>query len=143
MWQRVLVVERERFQKMLDQAEQQVEELTRELADRPVRVVERDLDAERVDQARQQMEAAFRSRDHAYIDLISIRLLHRDGGNGKCRCGRKSFNCKEFQIVGRSGPLASWEKKQVDRARRGLDHLLPENHPAVSSRSWTSWSEAS
>jgi hypothetical protein len=143
MWQNAFVEETNQYEALLRQAEHKADGRAQELADRPVRVIEKDLDAERVGQARRQMEAAFRSRDHAFSDLMAIRLLHRDGGEAKCRCGRKSSNCKEYQIVVRSTHLADWERKQVDRARRGLDHFLPDNHPAVSSRSWTGWGEAS
>jgi hypothetical protein len=100
-------------------------------AQRLVRTTSRELE-----EAREEADRAFRSRENAWQALCMVRLLHREGQPGQCRCGLRLDRCKTAQIVDHYPALEKWEKEQVLRLRRGLSHNLPEGHPAVLDRRW-------
>lgn len=104
----------------------------KQLADRPERVVYQNLDQQTVWEAEEQRDHAFRSRDQAFRTLTEIRLLHREADGGSCRCGTRG--CPVFEILGGYRALESWEAKQIERMKKGRDHLLPPGHPAVLDR---------
>ena len=82
-----------------------------------------------VKEAEDQRDAAYRSRDHAYRGLWAVDDLHHEEETSEeCSCGAAS--CPVLEAVGLVRPsLYDWENKQIDRARNGLDHGLPRDHP--------------
>jgi hypothetical protein len=118
------------------QLRNQLAELEQKLRDRPTRTVERWVDLDELEEAREEAERAFRSRDNAWQALCMVRLLHREGQPGQCRCGLRLDRCKIAQVVDHYPGLEKWEKEQVGRLRRGLQHNLPDGHPALLDRRW-------
>lgn len=110
--------------------EEELARLRRELEDRPV--VERSLDQEVLDEAKDQTRSALRSRDNAYSELLTIKLLHRQQRGTKCSCGRDS--CPTARRFFEPSGLDRWEADQVERLRKNESHGLPANHPAVLDR---------
>jgi hypothetical protein len=108
-----------------------VAELEHELSERPVRTVDRYVDADELHEAKEGAIRAYRSRDYAYQSLCMIRLLHREGAPGWCRCGKRLDQCREAEITAQDRGLARWEKAEFARFRRGERHMLPDNHPGV------------
>ena len=110
--------------------EEELARLRRELEERPV--VELDHDQELVDRYKMQTRSALSSRDHAYADLLTVKLMHRQQRGTKCSCGRD--NCPTARLFFDPSGLDRWEAEQVDRLRRHKPHSLPDNHPAVLDR---------
>jgi hypothetical protein len=106
-------------------------ELEHELSDRPVQTVDRYVDADELREAKEGAVRAYRSRDYAYQALCMIRLLHREGEPGRCRCGERLDQCPIAEIVAQARGLDRWEKAEFERFRRGERHMLPDNHPGV------------
>lgn len=109
--------------------DEELAHLRKELADRPV--VERSLDQAVLAQAKSQTHSALRSRDHAYAELLTIKLLHRQQPGTKCSCGRRDSCPTARRFSEPESGLNSWEADQVERLRRNEPHHLPANHPAV------------
>jgi hypothetical protein len=124
-------VERAELERRIAQREQ-------ELIDRPVQVVRENLDAQRVAEAERARDRAYHARDLANRDLCVLKLMHRDAGNGLCWCGLLAAKCRTARIVQENEYFAAWERRQVDLYRRGQHHYLPENHPAITGRQWSS-----
>jgi hypothetical protein len=122
--------------KARDRAQGRIAELEQELHDRPTRPVHHWVDQDELEKAREEAQRAFRSRENAWQALCEIRLLHREGQAGQCRCGLRLDRCKIVQIVDHYPALEKWEKEQLSRVRGGLTHNLPEGHPAVLDRNW-------
>jgi hypothetical protein len=118
------------------QLRNRIAELEQELHDRPKQIVERYVDRDELKEAREEADRAFRSRDNAWQALCMVRLTHREGQPGQCRCGLRLDRCKMAQIVDHYPGLEKWEKEQVSRKRRGLAHALPEGHPALLDPRW-------
>jgi hypothetical protein len=118
------------------QLKSRIAQLEQELRDRPAQTIERWVDLDKLEEAREEADRAFRSRENAWQALCMVRLLHREGQPGQCRCGLRLDRCKTAQIVGHYPALEKWEKEQVLRLRRGLSHNLPEGHPAILDRRW-------
>ena len=114
----------------------QIAELKRELRDRPTQTVDRWVDRDELEEARREARRAFRSREDAWQALCMVRLLHREGQPGQCRCGLRLDRCKVAQIVDQYPGLEKWEKEQVSRMRSGLTHELPDDHPAILDPRW-------
>ncbi len=98
----------------------QVAELEQELHDRPKQIVERYLDRDQLEAAREEADRAFRSRENAWQALCMVRLIHREGQPGQCRCGLHLDRCNTAQIVDHYPGLEKWEREQVSRLRRHL-----------------------
>ena len=113
-----------------------IAELEQELLDRPKQVVERYVDRDELEETRQKADRAFRSREYAWQALCMVRLTHREGQPGQCRCGLHLDRCKMAQIVDHYPGLENWERDQVRRLRDGLDHNLPDGHPALLDGRW-------
>jgi hypothetical protein len=104
--------------------------LQRRIADLE-RTIREGVEATQIAEAEAKAHQAYRSRDAAFEALCEIRLLHRDTGTGRCRCGKRLGQCPEAQIVDQYPALRRWEKEQVERYRRGEIYALPDNHPAL------------
>jgi hypothetical protein len=113
-----------------------IAELEQELRARPKEIVERYVDRDELDGARAEAERAFRSRENAWQALCEVRLVHREGEPGRCRCGQRLDRCKEAMIVDRYPGLEKWENEQIRRLRSNQDHRLPDGHPAVINPNW-------
>ncbi|MFI0352835.1 hypothetical protein [Actinomadura sp. 9N407] len=108
------------------------------LDSRPTRIVEKNLDQETVDAALADQWRAYRARDWAFIRLCEVHVLHRDVGDGDCKCGKKISRCKEAGVVDGYRQLKTWEERELLRQRQGLSHKLPDDHPGVISHRWSS-----
>jgi hypothetical protein len=89
-----------------------------------------------IGEAHDQRDAAYRSRDRAFRALWAAdRLHHHDPARGdRCSCGRPASACRELQAIeGVGEALDHWERTQVDRLERGLEHGLPRDHPRVAA----------
>lgn len=111
-------------------------ELEQQLRDRPQRTVERYVDQDELETAKAEADRAFRSRENAWQALCEVRLIHREGERGRCRCGQHLERCKVAMIVDRYPGLEKWENEQIRRLRSNRDHRLPDNHPAVLDANW-------
>lgn len=118
------------------QLRNRIAELEQELRDRPTQTIDRWVDLDQLEEARDEADRAFRSRDNAWQALCMVRLIHREGQPGKCRCGQRLDRCKIAEIVDHYPGLEKWEREQVSRKRRGLTHALPEGHPALLDPRW-------
>jgi hypothetical protein len=78
-----------------------IAELEQELRARPEEIIERYVDRDELDGARAEAERAFRSRENAWQALCEVRLVHREGEPGRCRCGQRLDRCKVAMIVDR------------------------------------------
>lgn len=105
-----------------------------ELEARPERVVYLNLDQQTVWDAEQERDHAFQSRDTAFKTLTEVRLLHREKLPGRCSCGKPLNGCATYELLDGYQALERWERKQVDRAKRGLNHMLPLGHPELLDR---------
>jgi hypothetical protein len=125
-------------QRATQRLEDELEKMRIELEARPIHVVHENLDAETVAEAESSRDAAYRSRDMTMQILCQVRLLHQERIQGECTCGKSRSKCKTADIVTEFEALDKWETKQIKRMRQNLDHLLPDNHPAVLDRrrSW-------
>ena len=99
-------------------------------------MVKQNLDLETVQAAKAESERAFRSRDHAFLMLSRIHLLHHEVTGCRCRCGLTWERREIAAIVDSSKALKNWEHKQSERRRLGRDHVLPPNHPGVVDARW-------
>lgn len=113
-----------------------VDELQAELQARPVRVVIENPGQEKIDQAYQDRQKAFALRDRAFRVLSAVHLLHHDVGGDECSCGTSLRECSVAQEVDGNHALKGWERKQWERKRDGLPHLLPAGHPGVIDYRW-------
>ena len=118
----------------VDQLREQIAQLEQKLADRPVKEVQRFMDADELREYKDEADRAFRSRENAWQALCEIRLIHREGEPGRCRCGTQLHRCPIAEIVDRYPGLAKWEEEQIRRLRSGNRHMLPDRHPAVLDR---------
>lgn len=120
----------------VDQLRELIAQLEQKLAERPVKEVQRFMDADELRGYKEEADRAFRSRENAWQALCEIRLLHRQGEPGRCRCGLQLQRCPIAEIVDRYPGLAKWEKEQIHRLRSGNWHRLPDRHPAVLDPRW-------
>jgi len=111
--------------------------LEQQLLDRPEKIVERYIGQDEIDEAREEAERAFRSREMAFRALCEVRLLHREGQPGQCRCGLRLDRCPMAEIVDRYRALEKWEIEQYRRLKAGKTHNLPDGHPALLDPRWT------
>jgi len=132
MW-RALVSKRDAA---VAQLREEVADLEQELRDRPEKIVDRYVDLDKLQEAREQARRAYHSRENAWQALCMVRLIHREGQPGQCRCGQSLDRCKTAQIVDHYPGLENWEKEQVRRLRDRLDHNLPDGHPALLDARW-------
>ncbi len=136
LWQALVRDEKRKQDAEVEKLRTQISGLQQELSDRPERVVERYIDLDELRKAQDEAERAFRSREKAWQALCEIRLIHREGNPGRCRCGVRLDSCKIAQIVDRYPGLEKWEKEQINRLRNYEDHRLPDGHPAVLDPTW-------
>ena len=101
------------------QMREQIAHLEQELAERPVREVQRLVDADELQKYKDEADRAFRSREVAWQGLCEIRLRHREGEAGRCRCGLRMDRCQIAEIVGKYPALVKWEMEQVRRMPDG------------------------
>jgi hypothetical protein len=120
----------------VERLQQRIRELEEELAARPVRIVTENLDLERVQEAERQRDQAYRSREMAFQALAEVHMLHFSRDSKRCSCGTAYVHCKIAQIVDQHPALMRWERRQAERKRNGLDHLLPPGHPGVLDATW-------
>jgi hypothetical protein len=78
-----------------------IAELEQEPRARPKETLERYVDQDELDGARAKAERAFRSRENAWQGLCEVRLIHREGEPGWCRCSQRLDRCKVAMIVDR------------------------------------------
>lgn len=126
----------ERHEKEIARLEAHVETLQEELDNRPVQVVTENLDIEEVQQAHEDAETAYHKREHAFLQLTRIHMLHYEAQVGKCRCGIPTEECDVAWIVDNFRALKNWEHNQTARRRQGRDHMLPANHPGIIDARW-------
>jgi uncharacterized membrane-anchored protein len=112
------------------------ERLAEEVANRPKDVVYKHVGQDVLSEARAERDAAYDSRDWAMRALSDINRRHGEVEDHRCRCGNRLARCRDGQAIGKvSRGLEQWERKQVERLRRGLDTYrttrLPEGHPAL------------
>jgi hypothetical protein len=119
-----------------ERLQKRIQELEEELATRPVRIVTENLDLEHVQDAERQRDQAFRSRDTAFRALAEVHMLHFSRDSKRCSCGIAYIHCKVAQIVDQYEALARWERRQAERRRQDLDHLLPPGHPGIIDATW-------
>ena len=112
--------------------------MEQELRDRPKQIVVRHVGQEKIDEANAEAQRAFHSREKAWQALCEIRLIHREGSPGRCRCGKRLDTCEIALIVDRYPGLEKWEAEQVRRHRNYQRHQLPEGHPALLDPRWQS-----
>lgn len=136
MWKTLARSRKQDHEKVEEQLSERITELEQELRDRPTRPVHHWVDRNELEEAHEKAERAYRSRESAWRALCEIRLLHREGEAGHCRCGERLDRCKIAQIVDRYPGLEKWETGQVRRLRAGESHELPDGHPAVLDRNW-------
>lgn len=136
MWRALARSRKQDHERVEAQLRDQIAQLEQDLRDRPTRIVERWVDQDELEEAHTEADRAFRSRENAWQALCMVRLLHREGQPGQCRCGQRLDRCKTAQIVDRYPALEKWEREQVSRLRSGLTHNLPEGHPALLDRRW-------
>jgi hypothetical protein len=105
--------------------------LESEMRNRPERIVEKWINREVIDAAEAKAESAYRSRERAWQGLCELRLLHREGTGGRCRCGARRDQCAEAEILDAYPGIVRWEAEQIARLRRHQPHALPPNHPVV------------
>ncbi|HUZ53113.1 MAG TPA: hypothetical protein VMU94_11370, partial [Streptosporangiaceae bacterium] len=72
----------------------QISQMEEELRDRPEKIVERYVGQDEIDEANEEAQRAFRSRENAFRALCEVRLIHREGEPGRCRCGQRLDTCK-------------------------------------------------
>jgi hypothetical protein len=131
LWSSLVRSEQLEHDKELARLREKISNLEHELNERPERIVERYIDEQELKSARDEAQRAFRSRENAWQALCEIRLIHREGELGRCRCGERLDTCKIAGIVDRYPGLEQWEKEQYQRLRNHQDHGLPDGHPAV------------
>ena len=128
LWQAHLVARQQEHDAKVSQLEGRIARLERAVVEGP--------GATQIAEAQAEAHHAYRSRDNAWQALCEVRLLHRDAGTGRCRCGKRFDQCPEAQIVDRYPALTKWERAQVERYRNYQPHALPENHPALHNPRW-------
>lgn len=136
MWRALARSRKQEHERVETQLRETIAELEQELRDRPTRPVHHWVDQDELKEAREEAQRAFRSRENAWRALCEVRLLHREGEPGQCRCGLRLERCKVAEIVNRYPGLEKWENEQFIRVRGGLSHALPEGHPALLNRNW-------
>lgn len=121
----------ERLNAEIHAAEDATAAAQHELAARPVKEVDKYVDQDDLHTAQSEAERAFRSRDRAWGALCEVRLQHREGDGGRCRCGRRWEECPTAQTLRAMPQLRGWERAQARRVVERLPHALPPSHPAV------------
>jgi hypothetical protein len=137
LWRSLARVQRRDQDAEAERLRRQILELEQELRDRPEKIVDRYVDRQELEHAKAEGDRAFRSRENAWQALCEVRLIHREGEPGRCRCGQRLDSCKIAQIVDRYPGLEQWERDQYLRLRNGQNHMLPDGHPAVLDRHWS------
>jgi hypothetical protein len=102
------------------------------LTAQPVASVERWLQNEAVDAATEERDRSYRSRDRALGVLLQLDRLHHEHPerDNYCSCGKTTNQCTEWQTIEDIRPfLHTWEARQIDRVKQGLEHGLPPDHP--------------
>jgi hypothetical protein len=135
----------QRDEQIAAQSQQRITELTEKLSDaehvlrtgHATDAVANWLESVQVQEAEAKADRAYRSRDRVAAALWEVNEVHNDDDHdGTCACGKRLSACKESAII---GPLTeflnNWERRQVERARQGLPHHLPDSHPSASGRS--------
>lgn len=87
MWRSFVSAQQSDHDAQVKLLRQQISELEKALSERPEKIVERYIGQEELDDAKAEAERAFRSRENAWQALCEIRLIHREGESGHCRCG--------------------------------------------------------
>jgi len=136
LWRTVVRYERQEYDAKETRLRNRISELEQELRNRPEKTVERYVDLQELDEARTEAQRAFRSRENAWQALCMVRLIHREGQVGQCRCGLRLDRCKVAPIVNHYPGLEKWEREQIRRLRNGYDHNLPDGHPAILDPRW-------
>jgi hypothetical protein len=109
--------------------------LKQELEDRPVREVEVSLDKDTLREAETAKERAYRLRDWSMSKLSFVAHYHRDAENGSCMCGKPKKQCRDLKRLEDWRPeIDAWEKRQLQRVRRGLSSALGHDHPLMLDR---------
>lgn len=75
-------------------------------------------------------DAAYRSRDRVYQLMWRLDEKHRpDERGGSCVCGQD--RCPVLDVVDDADreDLYTWERRNVERSKRGYPHGLPQDHP--------------
>lgn len=136
LWQALARDEKRKHDVEVENLVGRISDLEQELSNRPEKVVERYVDLQVLQEAEAEAQRAFRSRENAWQALCEVRLIHREGEPGRCRCGLRIDKCKVALIVDRYPGLEKWEMEQISRLRMDLDHRLPDGHPAVLDPNW-------
>lgn len=136
LWRDLARLQQRRHDLTEAQLREQLAQMEQELRDRPTQTVDRWVDLDKLEEAEREALRAFRSRTNAWQALCEIRLLHCEAQAGQCRCGLRIDRCKIAQIIGHYPALEKWEREQLSRLRGGLEHNLPDGHPAVLDRNW-------
>lgn len=136
LWRSLASVQQREHNTEAERLWRQISELEQELRDRPEQIVTRYIGQQELNEAHAEAERAFRSRENAWQALCLVRLHHREGQPGRCRCGLHLDRCETAKVVDHYPGLEKWERAQVERLRGGLDHKLPDEHPAVIDPHW-------
>lgn len=90
------------------------------------------INAQHLEEAQANRDQAYLLRDYAMRTLLAVDLIHHptDGNADMCSCGKPVRDC----LVGKALEsereyLYGWERRQVERARKGHRDFLPESHP--------------
>lgn len=109
--------------------------LRQELEERPIREVEVSLDKDTLREAEAAKDRAYRARDSAMSKLSLLAHHHREAENGSCKCGTPKKQCMDFKRLEDWRPeIDQWERRQLERVRRGLSSALTYDHPLMLDR---------
>lgn len=113
------------------------EAITQGLSDTSPADVQRLMTQQVVRDAEGARDAAYRSRDRVYQLLWRLDEKHRPGGGtDSCVCGQS--RCPVLEVVDDEAreDLYSWERRNIERSKKGYPHGLPNDHPDY--RDWRS-----
>jgi hypothetical protein len=136
LWQSFARARRRAHDAEVQGLREQLAQMQRELDERPEKIVELYIGQEELDEAGAEAQRAFRSRERAWQALSEVWVIHREGQSGCCRCGLRLDRCEVSQIIDSYPALDDWVREQFSRLQKGLDHGLPERHPAVLDPHW-------
>lgn len=115
----------QRHQRLLDERDAKISQLEEELEARPVQVVEKWVDADVLHGAHEAATAAYRSRDHAFRQMVLLHMKHHEVTGERCSCRRSIADCDVVGVLEGYRALLRWERKQEERRDQGLTHQLP------------------
>ena len=123
--------------RMQGEIDQLTEAITQGLSDASPADVRQLMTQQVVRDAEEARDTAYRSRDRVYQLLWRLDEKHRpDEREQSCVCGQRP--CSVLDVIGDDDrqDLYAWERRNVDRSKKGYPHGLPRDHPDY--RDWRS-----